>query len=101
MTRAKFDAWIERHYEDLWKVARRRVNSADEAASVVSAAVLQMLCTGKGKHARARVWFPDRPWTWAALCVRGCAADQRKVARYQELVREALKNERRMIPSHW
>ena len=34
MTRSEFDTWIEQHYDDLLKVARRRTNNDEDAADV-------------------------------------------------------------------
>jgi DNA-directed RNA polymerase specialized sigma24 family protein len=43
VTRTEFDTWIEQHYTELLKVARKRVNSDDAAQDAVQSAVAGML----------------------------------------------------------
>lgn len=84
MQRAEFDAWIEAHYTELLKVARRRTNSADDAADVLHHAISAALGDGGGARGPAATrWYEQttKPWTRMLLAIRGAAHDFREKAR--------------------
>ena len=70
MTRPEFDAWLEAHYTELLKVARRRTNSDADAAEVLHNAIAGALAGG---------WFQKsaKPWTRMVLAIRGYANNRR------------------------
>lgn len=68
MTRQEFDVWIEQHYTDLLKVAKKR--GAASAQDVVQTAVAAMY----GTEGYLRF---EHPWTWAVGQVRGALATER------------------------
>jgi DNA-directed RNA polymerase specialized sigma24 family protein len=71
MQREEFDTWLEEHYDDLWRVARARVNSAADASDVVQTAILTIY--------RTRLYEASvKPWTRVALTVRGTASNFRR-----------------------
>jgi hypothetical protein len=45
VSRAEFDVWIEQHYTELLKVARKRTNSDDEARDALQGAITSMLAS--------------------------------------------------------
>ncbi len=83
MTRPEFDTWIEQHYTELLKVARRRVNSDDDAADVLHQAVASAISTGAYEKTGG-----IGAWPWAVSQVRGFATAARRTnARQGELKR--------------
>jgi DNA-directed RNA polymerase specialized sigma24 family protein len=70
MTRTEFDAWLEAHYTELLKVARRRTNTDADAAEVLHNAIAGALAGG---------WFQKsaKPWSRMVLAVRSYAARRR------------------------
>ena len=85
MTRAEFDVWIEQHYTDLLKVARRRTNSDDDALDAVQTGIAAML----GSPQLERI-TPSLAWPQAVKFVTGAAYNDRvSAARKSALKREA------------
>lgn len=85
MTRAEFDGWVEQHYGELVKVARRRVNSDEAAEDAAQHAIASALESG-GYETR------DAIWPWMVLKVRdGAKLQRRSESRFRDLRREAKK----------
>lgn len=84
MTRSEFDTWIEQHYDDLLKVARRRTNNDEDAADVVHNAVAGAIEGG---------WYAatDKPWTRMALALRSYASRRRETEQRHADIRRAAK----------
>jgi len=82
MTRQEFETWIEAHYDDLLKVARRIQRNRDDADDVLHSAVEGMLASPALESQTAR-----NPWSWATGFVRGSAAH---LQRSQERAESAL-----------
>jgi DNA-directed RNA polymerase specialized sigma24 family protein len=92
VTRVEFDTWIEQHYSELLKVARKRVNTDDEALEVVQAAVATML---------TNQFFltSEKPWTYATKAVRSYARDHREVRGNLKTARKQLRIEEKISRS--
>ncbi len=88
MTRAEFDVWIEQHYEELLKVACRRVDPT-VAEDLLQTAVLGMLQS----EVLARVDQPGEigAWPWAVAFVTQAIANK---ARGRERQKEALRTQK-------
>lgn len=93
MTRAEFDVWIEQHYSELLKVARRRTNSDDDAADVVGRVIVAAL---QGR------WYEqsEKPWTRAVLGIKSYAQEQRRLNDHQGEIRREVKKIHRSTASH-
>jgi DNA-directed RNA polymerase specialized sigma24 family protein len=74
--------WIEQHYAELLKVAKRR--DGIEPADILQTAVLQVLTAGSYERT-------DVPWPWMVEAIRGVAANARRSGKRRKVLRRDLK----------
>ncbi len=95
MTRPEFDTWIEQHYTDMLKVARRRVNDAEQARDAVQHAIASAL--ESGGYARR-----EAIWPWMVLKVRdGAKLQRRSAARFGALRTLVRRSSRAGLSQGW
>jgi DNA-directed RNA polymerase specialized sigma24 family protein len=90
VTRPEFDAWIEQHYTELLKVAKRRSNHPEDA---VQDAVVTFLTN----RDLAEI---DQPWTYLVNAIRSVAGNRRRGDDRVDELQRAVKHENRAGHSH-